>query len=202
MRHRHALLTAALIGAVVLAAAVAIGVNLGILNAAEAGALGQLSAAAPDDWAAAAGTEPDQTQGSANEPQQYIVDTGGTVDVLAGETDLRVVGVDPRRGWTYRLVQTTDDKLTVVFERRDTILRFTARLTADGAIRARVTQPVTVRGSAQATTGTVQPASAGASRPVTSQPTSSVAGPDTDDEHEDDEDHADDEEREGEDDDD
>lgn len=144
MAHRTALITAALIAAVVLAGVAAIGVNLGILNAADASKVGQLSATAPQAWAVT--SEALAVSSAAEEaetPQRYVVEKAGTVDVLASQSGLHVVDVNPRRGWTYRLVQTADKRVVVTFKRRATTYTFIAKLAKDGSIRARVDRPVT-----------------------------------------------------------
>jgi len=176
MRHRTALITAGSIALVVFAGAVAAGANLGILNAADAGPFGTLSAAA--DVQAAA---PEVVQVYAREtppagPQQYVIDGAGTVSVAATKESLHLTDVSAEPGWRWALAQTGDTKLTVTFKSATDTYIFIATLDPDGALVAKVERPVT-----RAATS----ASSGSSGTATPAATATTAAPTYDDHDED-----------------
>ena len=152
MAHRTTLITAASIVAVVLASAAAVGANLGILNVADAGPVGDLSAtaAAPQ----ASGPEVvdvyvDDTKGTTS--QQYKVEKAGTIGVVATKTGVRLDDISVKPGWRWTLVQNAQKRLTVTLKSKSTMYRFVASLGAGGKLAARVVQPVTrTVGSARA----------------------------------------------------
>ncbi len=134
MRHRTALITAGSIAVVILAAAVAVGANLGILNAADSRPVGSLSAAAAVKVVRAH---------PADVPQKYIIRKAGTVSVAATKSRLRVVNVTARRGWRWTLRQTANRRLTVTFKSGSRVYEFVTILWRHGRVVARVDQPVT-----------------------------------------------------------
>jgi hypothetical protein len=147
MGHRTALITAGSIAVVVLAAAVAIGANLGILNVADSRPVGKLSASAPapmTEAAVASAAVPVAVPATnAPAPQKYIIKKAGTVSVAASKHHLRLVNVTTKKGWKWALAQTDDGRLTVTFRSGSRTYKFVAVLGRDRAIVARVDHPVT-----------------------------------------------------------
>lgn len=181
--HRTALITAALVAVAVFGGAAAIGINLGILNAAEASSVGQLSATDPEEGAATATVlDVTGTQQRPESPQTYIVDEAGTVEVSADWSRIWVTGVIPREGWQYRLVQNSDQQVVVTFERGERAFRFSATLANSGEIKARVDEPLT---RAVAAPGASPPSASGVQK--VTQPTSAAS-----DDHDDDDDYRED----------
>jgi hypothetical protein len=164
MGHRTALFTAGSIALVVFAGAVAVGANLGILNAADSRPFGKLSAAAD---VRTTGPEVVHVYADAKrpaEPQKYVVKGAGTVSVATAKKSLRLADVTTRPGWTWSLSQTADSKLTVTFKSATTTYTFLATLQRDGAIVARVDKPVTrVVMTASSGSGVAYPAAPAAS---------------------------------------
>jgi hypothetical protein len=144
MQHRTALITAGSMALVLFAGAVAVGANLGILNAADSRPVGKLSAVAdvqpagPEMVRVYAGTRPLSAQ-----PQPYVIKQAGTVSVSASKAGLRLVDVVARPGWKWSLEQTSDKKLTVTFRSGARTYTFQAHLGPDHSIVARVDKPVT-----------------------------------------------------------
>jgi hypothetical protein len=147
MAHRTALIAAGSIAIVVFAAAVAVGANLGILNAADSQPVGKLSAAAnaqpsvpPATTAPVAAT----TQGVTTAlPQKYLIKNVAKVSVAATSSGLRLQDVTAKKGWKWALAQSNDAKLTITFKRHAQIYTFVAVLARRGAIAARVEHPIT-----------------------------------------------------------
>jgi hypothetical protein len=156
MRHRTALITAGSIAAVVLAGAVAIGANLGILTVADSSPIGKLSASAPAQ--ANAGKVVEVYTGQVS--QKYIIRKAGTVEVAASGGAVRVVSVHAARRWKWALTQTANGKLMITFRFKSTTYQFSAIAGRGGTILARVVQPVTKVVTAPAA---AQPAPAAAS---------------------------------------
>lgn len=183
MTHRAALIAAGSIAVVIFAAAVAVGANLGILNAADSQSVGKLSAAST-----AAATEPPPAVGTtvaAAEttgpvPQKYIIKKAGRISVAATKAGLRLQDVTAKRGWKWALAQTSDARLTVTFTHHSQIYTFVALLARHGAIAARVDHPVTR--TAATTSAAVQvavaptPTTVKASAPPASSTQSSQSG--------------------------
>ncbi len=169
MAARKGLITAGLIVVVVAAGAIAVGANLGILNAAEPASLGVLTASAAELNTAA----PARTGIAAPAQQKFIVERAGSVSVVAGGKGIRVADVSAGRGWKWKLVQTAQRKLTVTFKSRKATYVFTAVLRPDGTIKARLQQPVTrvVKRPAAASQ-----APATASVPMTAAPATGSSG--------------------------
>ena len=185
MRHRSALITAGLITAVVLVAAVAIGANLGLLTTARSDSVGQLSASTSE---AAAEPVSSDVQGNpeAPPPQRFVVERAGHVDVVARNEEIRIDDVHAKTDWTWKLVQSSGRTATVTFTSGSTTYRFIAKLQANVSLVARVEEPVTK------VVGGTSPASSGqrAATPVTRPPASTSSQPssgDDDDHYESDE---------------
>lgn len=168
---RTRFVTAASILAVGIAGAVAIGANIGILDAAEHNNIGELSAAGdltdtgPQvvdvyldgttgtvDPAAPAVTDPARSGAAAsganvertatNGSETFAVDAAGTVTIGRTANGLRLESVDPSAGWTWQLSQTDPTTLTVSFTDGARILDFTATLAGDGSITPEVVETV------------------------------------------------------------
>lgn len=197
MRHRTALVTIALTVAVVLAGAAAIGVNLGILTAADASVVGKLPATGSEVWASTSAGA-DAGVAAADASQRYIVENAGAVVVVADGSSLRATDVSVRHGWKYRLVQTSDAKVVVTFERGKTTYKFVAKVGKDGALVAHVDEPVTRVVAKPAAASAVTAAS---SSGATSSPAQPTVHEDDADDHEEKE-HEEEEQHEGGDDDD
>jgi hypothetical protein len=164
MRHRTALITAGSIALVIFAGAVAVGANLGILNAADSRPFGKLSAAADVQTTGSEVVHVYATENMPAEPQQYVIRKAGTVSVTATKKSLRLADVTTRPGWTWSLSQTADSKLTVTFKSSTTTYTFLATLHRDGSIAARVDKPVTrVIMTASSGSGVAYPAAPAAS---------------------------------------
>ena len=164
MGHRAALITAGSIALVIFAGAVAVGANLGILNAADSRPFGKLSAAADVQTAASRVVRVYASEKRPAEPQQYVIKKAGTVSVAATKKSLRLADVTTRPGWKWTLAQTADSKLTVTFKSSTTTYTFVAALDRHGTIAARVDKPVArVVTTASSGSGVAYPAAPAAS---------------------------------------
>ena len=143
MGHRAALITAGSIALIIFAGAVAVGANLGILNAADSRPFGKLSAAADVQTTAPEVVRVYASEKTPTEPQQYVIKGAGTVSVAATKHSLRLADVTARPGWKWTLAQTADPRLTVTFKSSTATYTFVATLDGKGAIVARVDKPVT-----------------------------------------------------------
>ena len=184
MGHRAALITAGSIALVIFAGAVAVGANLGILNAADSRPFGKLSAAS-----AAPATDSEVIRVYAGEkspdkPQMYVIKKAGTVSVSATKNALWLTGVTVRPGWKWALAQTSDSRLKVTFTSSAATYKFVAVLDRDGTLLARVDRPVTK---------VVASAPSGSGPSYTAPPATSTAAPaaapaaESDDHHDEDE---------------
>jgi hypothetical protein len=181
MRHRTALITAGLIAAVILAGGVAMGANIGILNAADSRPVGTLSAVAhvQTGQSKAVRVYATGTPTSA-QPQKYVIRKAGSVSVTAGKAGLRLADVAPKHGWTWSLAQTSDKKLTITFKHGGTTYTFVAQVGRHGAILARVDHPVT-RVTPAAPSAAVAYSAPPAAATATAPPASSSQGGEPDD---------------------
>jgi hypothetical protein len=143
MVHRNALITAGSIAVVVLAAAIAVGANLGILNVADSRPVGKLSAVAAVQPGGSNVIHKYTGAAKAATSQKYIIKKAGTVKVEATRSGLRLVDVSAARHWSWTLAQTADKKLTVTFRNGSSVYTFLATLGHQGKIIARVDHPVT-----------------------------------------------------------
>ena len=191
MPHRTALVTAVLIAVVVLAGAAAAGASLGILNAADSGPVGELSASASE----AQMTTPKVIDVYADDvkttdQREYKIEKAGTVRVVATRSSVRLDDVKARAGWNWKLVQTAQTKLKVVFRSKATTYEFVAVLRSNGKIGARVVRPVTkVVGGAGAAPTAAAPAHH-TPKPASPAPVSKrVDADDHDDDHDDEPEH-------------
>jgi hypothetical protein len=172
MRHRTALITAGSIALVIFAGAVAVGANLGILNAADSRPFGKLSAAADVQPATSDVVHVYASQKRPAEPQKYVIKQAGTVSVTSTKNSLRLADVTAKPGWKWTLAQTADSKLTVTFKSAMTTYTFLAALDRHSTIVARVDKPVTrVVMTASSGSGATYPAApAGGVAPSTTAP--------------------------------
>ncbi len=157
MNKRTSFITAAAVTGVLLAGTAAVGANIGILNAADNGDVGNLSAAVVTTPV----TEPQVIDIYLDEPvdasstttgptvtvpqaltQEFAVDAAGTVSVEATETGVLLDGVTAAEGWTWTSTQAGDGELVVTFTSADSEYLFYASLAADGTIAARVDEPI------------------------------------------------------------
>jgi hypothetical protein len=144
MAHRTALIAAGSIAVVIVAGTIAVGANLGILNAADSHPVGKLSASTSipaTQTTPAAVAEP--VVAAAAVPQQYVIKKAGSVSVTLDKSGLRLSDVTPVRGWTWALAQTRDSKLTVTFKRKSATYTFVAVRGPHDSIVARVDHPIT-----------------------------------------------------------
>jgi hypothetical protein len=150
---RTSLVTAAAIAGVVFAGAVAIGANIGILNAADDSEIGSLSAAGdlvPADTQVVDVYLDDPTMTTSDSPaisdsavaQEFAVDAAGTVAVIPTAAAVRLGDVAANPGWTWSLAQSDPSALAVTFTDGVRTLVFTAVLGPDGTIAAAVEEPI------------------------------------------------------------
>jgi len=179
MKHRTALITAGSIAAVVFAAAIAVGANLGILTVADSRPVGTLSAATVAPPSPTAQPTPDSAT-TAAVSQKYVIRKAGTLAVRFSDSAVRLTDVTPKRHWNWELKQTGDRKLTVTFRRASALYRFVAVVDRHGKLSASVVHPVT---RVAASGSSASPTSASAT-PATPAPSSSAQGEGSgDDEH-------------------
>jgi hypothetical protein len=155
---RTKLITIASIVVVGASGAFAVGANIGILNAADNTEVGALSAAGDlttpntqvvdvyldgtTTTATATVNDVAATAASAAAPQQFAVDTAGTVSLAATDTGLRLDSVTPATGWSWTLTQTQPTDLTVTLTNGVRTLEFAGSIAADGTIVGSVTEPI------------------------------------------------------------
>jgi hypothetical protein len=144
MAHRTALIAAGSIAVVIVAGTIAVGANLGILNAADSHPVGKLSAStSPTVPMAPAAPAAPVVAVAAAVPQQYVIKQAGSVSVTAGKSGLRLSDVSALRGWTWALAQTSDSRLKVTFTHKSATYTFVAVKGANNSIVARVDHPIT-----------------------------------------------------------
>ena len=163
LKGRTSLVTAAAIAGVLVAGTAAVAANIGILNAADSSAIGDL--AATDELLPAAGAEiptvtvgqqavpsttaaPSTTTAPAGGAQQYDIENTGTVWVLSTTSGLALDHVVAETGWNPVLTQSDLRSLQVDFINGDRTIVFTAALADDGSVVVDVTEPTTVIGAA------------------------------------------------------
>jgi len=205
---RTSLLTAAAVAGVLLAGTAAVAANIGILNAAESSAIGDL--AATDDLLPAAGSDADTqtivtvetapsttlaSEPAASAAQQYDIAGTGTVWVMTTTSGLALDHVVAEPGWISTLTQADLRSLRVDFVNGNRTIVFTASIGDDGLVVVDVTEPTTVVAAT--------PAASSASSTATPTTAPSAGGTYDDDDHDDDDHYEDDDhEYEGADDDD
>ena len=211
-------MTAAAIAGVLVAGTAAVAANIGILNAADSSAIGDL--AVTDELLPTAGADSDTsttvlqtttvpattvaaTPGGVL-PQQYDIENTGTVWVVTTTSGLALDHVVAEAGWSPALTQSDLRSLEVEFANGERTIVFSAQLADDGSVVVDVTEPTTVIAATPASTGA---ASTPGAAPTPTTPAYSDDHDDHDEyeEHEDDDDdhdEDDDDEHEGADDDD
>jgi hypothetical protein len=174
MAHRTALVAAGSIAVIVVAGVAAVGVNLGILNAADSRPAGKLSAssgARPDastmviPSAAAVTTATDRP---ATSPHKYMIKKVGTFGLEADKRGVRMVDVNPKKGWAWTLRQTSDRRLELTFRRGSSTYVALASLKRHHAVVVRLEHPVT-RTVPAASSAAHQPSIAPASQTAAAQ---------------------------------
>jgi hypothetical protein len=127
--------------------AVAIGANVGILNAASSTKVGTVTAAdltTPNtqtvDVYLPSTTALSST--AAAGVQDFAVDAAGSVAVAATASGIRLDSVTPAAGWTWSLSQSGPQQLTVTLTNGVRTLEFVATQNADGTVSAGVNEPV------------------------------------------------------------
>ncbi len=132
-------LTAGSIAAVVVAAAIAVAANIGILDASSDHDIGQLSAtgdlAAPSAQPASTVLPAVLTNGVT---QSFDVGSAGTVTVVASADGLRLDNVVVADGWSWTSTQPSGSELVVALDGGGQHLMFTARRNTDGSLAANV----------------------------------------------------------------
>jgi len=163
MNKRTSFITAGAVTGVLLAGTAAIGANIGILNAADNGNVGNLNAAVavtappetavigaepqvidiyveePEDAAAATTAQSPTTPEATS--QEFAVDNAGMVSVTATDSGVLLDAVAVAEGWTWTASQTAEG-LEVTFTSADSEYVFAASLADDGTIVARVDEPI------------------------------------------------------------
>jgi hypothetical protein len=126
--------------------AVAIGANVGILNAASSTKVGTVTAAdlATPNTQTVDVYLPTTTAigSSATGVQDFSVDAAGSVAIAATPSGIRLDSATPTAGWTWSLSQSSAQQLTVTFTNGTRTLEFVATQNADGTVSASVNEPV------------------------------------------------------------
>ena len=138
---RTKIITTISIVAVVLAAAAAVGANVGLLQNATDNKVGELAAAGDLPTTADATTVPDAgAQGgvAASGSQSFVVDRAGSVTVTPEPTGLRLGPVEATPGWTWSVSEQGTAHLALLFTDGSSSLLFTARSAADGTVTGSV----------------------------------------------------------------
>jgi len=142
---RTSIVTAAAIAGVLLAGSAAVAANIGILNAADNSAIGELTAT--DDLIPAANANVDiatestaaPTTTPASDVQQFQIEGIGDVWVMSTTSGLAVDHIVAASGWTATLSQTDLGSLSIDFTGPDRTVRFVAALDDNGRLVADVT---------------------------------------------------------------
>lgn len=156
---RTSFVTAAAIAAVLVAGSAAVAANIGILDAADSSAIGDL--AATDELLPAAGAAQATptamvnatvtpstvttvaTMPPATGPQRYDIANTGSVWVMTTNSGLTLDHVVAEPAWTSVLSQGDLRSLRVHFTNGDRTIVFTAALADDGSVVVDVTEPTT-----------------------------------------------------------
>lgn len=141
MIRKTAIITAASITGIIIAGGAAVGANIGLLNAADDGNLGELSAIAPimtpSGEPVASLTPAAEVATSTGSSQSFTVDVAGEVEIDADGTGLHLGDVRTNQGWSWQQAPTTDGTVVVSFSTNGDQLVFTATKNDDGMISAR-----------------------------------------------------------------
>ena len=154
MERRTAIITAAAIAGVILTGATAVAANIGILNRADPGDIGALSAAADvpvtlqpqviDVYSTAPVPTPGTVEVArdAFTTQTFSVEEAGSVEVATDGAEIRLGSVEVADGWRWTGNQAGDRSLTVTFEGADRTYVFTAELDERGELVAQLEEPI------------------------------------------------------------
>lgn len=140
---RTKIITSISIVAVVVAAAAAVGANVGLLENATGTKVGELAAAGDLPTTAATGTA--TTAPAAADPggsvagsRSFLVDRAGSVTVTPEPAGLRLGAVEASPGWTWSVSEQGTTHLVLRFTDGSSSLLFTARTGADGTVTGSV----------------------------------------------------------------
>lgn len=145
---RNRLITIASVAAIGMAGAVAIGANVGILNAADSNKVGTVASAGdlltttPQTVDVYLPGTPSTVAGAVAGSQEFAVDAAGTTTVSVDALGLHLLKVTPTFGWTWTSSQSAPTQLSVTFTNGSRTLVFTAVEGADGSIAANVSEPI------------------------------------------------------------
>jgi hypothetical protein len=151
MKHRTGLITAASVVGVLAAGSVAIGANLGILNASGSDAVGSLSVATTQpsaqveqvvDDAQATSTSSTQTTQAQPNQSDYQVEDAGTVSVSWDQTGIIDATTQPAAGWSSTIDALAPDGVAISFTDGSTTYTFTAQPDEQGQLTVDVVQPI------------------------------------------------------------
>ncbi|MGA7272760.1 MAG: hypothetical protein WB239_16935 [Acidimicrobiia bacterium] len=151
MKHRTGLITAASVVGVLAAGSVAIGANLGILNASGSDAVGALSVATTqpaaqieqvDDSPTTSSTQTTQTTQAQPNQSQYQVEDAGTVSVTWDQTGVIDAATQPAQGWSSTIDALAPDGVAISFTDGTTTYTFTAEPDDQGQLRVDVVEPI------------------------------------------------------------
>ena len=112
--------------------------------------------------------------------QEYVVRKAGKVRIAFSDKAVRFVDATSHDGWTWKLSQSGDRKLTVTFARGSDIYAFVARVGAAGKVTAEIDHAVKQVASSGGEVWTVAPAPVA---PATPRPTPSASGDHSGDDH-------------------
>jgi len=174
-KNRTSLVTAAAVAGVLIAGTAAVAANIGILDAADESAIGDL--AATDELLPTAGADTDTSTTTTmavtevtappttiaapdGGVQQYAIDGVGTVWIATTRSGVAVDHVDALPGWSAALTQTDLRSLQVDLTNGDRTVQFVAALGDDGLVVVDVTEPMVVMDPNAAPAANVSPAPA------------------------------------------
>lgn len=135
------LVTVLSIAAVGLAGATAVGANIGILDSASDSPVGKASMTGEPTTSPTRIVAADRSV-VAGEIQQFAVDVAGTVALVSSDSELRLEDVFPATGWTWTLVQSSENALQIIFTDGNRTLEFSATAASDGTLSTFVGEPV------------------------------------------------------------
>jgi len=156
---RNRLITIASVAAIGMAGAVAIGANVGILNAADSNKVGTVASAGdllnptPQTVDVYLPSTPSTVAGAVAGSQEFAVDAAGTATVSVDALGLHLLKVTPTFGWTWTSAQSAPTELSVTFTNGTRRLVFTAVEGADGSIAANVNEPIISQSTAAPSSG-------------------------------------------------
>lgn len=139
---RTRIVTALSIVVVGVAGATAVGANIGILDSASDGQVGDASVT--EDFGAPSTQVVDvYLPDPAGDVRRFTVDVAGTVAVMVTKTAVRMDEIGPMPGWSWTLVQSSSTSLRITFTNGSRKLEFTAAVGPDGSLSTAVVEPST-----------------------------------------------------------